>query len=124
MPNVPTNPRALKIPYNSWRTNQAQVVQDILDSKAKVVFVSASTGTGKSAIAIATAKLSGPRSVIVTHTRQLQKQYISEFRGMDLMRLIGRENYRCLIQKRLNVADAPCNAGWKCPKFFVCDYFA
>ena len=121
---VPNSPKDLRLPYEDWRVNQKEVVQEILDTKEKVIFLSAPTGTGKSGIAVSLAKLSGKQAAIVTMTKQLQQQYLSEFRALDMVRLIGRENYRCLINKKFNVAEAPCIAGWNCPKIWHCDYFA
>lgn len=121
---VPEDPRSLKLPHIKWRTHQAETIQKALDSPKHVVFISAPTGSGKSTIAVTAAKLYGRKSGIITHSKQLQKQYLREFRALDLQYLIGRENYKCIIDEKYTVNNAPCTAGFKCPRRMQCTYYA
>jgi Rad3-related DNA helicase len=121
---VPATPRELQLPHVAWRTDQAELIQAALDSKAKVTFIEAPTGAGKSTVALSIALLYGKKAAIVTQTKSLQKQYIHEYNNLRLNYLIGRDNYRCLLDPlHFSVSEAPCNTGWKCPMIMECDYF-
>jgi Rad3-related DNA helicase len=128
---IPDSPRDLGIPKDSWRDGQRETVREVLDaflSGKKYVMLSAPTGAGKSVIAAAVQKLlaraggSGEgRSVALTHTIQLQQQYIETL--PDAAVITGRGNYDCDLPidhiarlgfPRLSAEDAPCSTGDGC----------
>jgi len=85
--------------------------------------VSAPTGVGKQFIAMAAAYAAG-NSFILTHTKQLQDQYING--EGDIEDLRGRGNYKCGINPTMTAADAPCTTFKhiikKCAMRGICPY--
>jgi Rad3-related DNA helicase len=119
----------LGLPKESWRPNQREVIQEILDafdSGIKFVSLAAPTGSGKSLIAAAVQKLlsfSGSgNSLVLTHTIQLQEQY-RQFLP-DAVVLKGRRNFLCELPaehparlgflEEMTAETAPCADGQAC----------
>lgn len=103
-------PKELGLPskYTSWRPDQADSVDKIIDSGKTFFMLDAPVGSGKSLVAVATYKRLVPaagvmdrltgketkyRCIYLTRTKQLQEQLINDF---DEARMIkGRSNYWC-----------------------------
>ena len=142
---IPDSPRDLGIPKDTWRDGQREAVREVLNAflnGAKYVMLSAPTGAGKSVIAAAVQKMlaksggSGEgRSVALTHTIQLQQQYIETL--PDAAVITGRGNYDCELPDdhiarlgfpRLSAEDAPCSSGDGCDSHLNrrggCGYYA
>ena len=81
--------------YNP-RPEQVKIIDEIssaIESGYQNIILEAGTGTGKSAIATTIARMYSD-SYILTMTKQLQNQYLNDFRYM-LMEIKGRSNYSC-----------------------------
>jgi Rad3-related DNA helicase len=68
---------------------------DVVNSEKRFSGVAAPTGTGKTAFAIALAKLTKERTVILTKTKGLQQQYMKDFASAGLVNIMGKANYHC-----------------------------
>jgi len=95
-----------------FRDTQLQAVDEILDAYergAKVVFLDAPTGAGKTLIAEMVRRRLGVRSVYVCSSKSLQTQFLEDF---DYARvLMGRSNYP--TQNRADLSAEDCG-GAKC----------
>ncbi len=108
-------------PFESPRTGQLNIIQDIVDAIRKgykYIILEAGTGTGKSAIATTLAQLY-ESAYILTMTKQLQQQYANEF---EFPLVKGRSNFACLADQ----LDSSCDIG-KCkttPRSakYICPY--
>jgi len=88
------------------RQIQVETIEKIVETfKTKNHFIGQlPTGTGKSLIAYVTGKIMETQdlsSVILTHTKFLQEQYIKDFKD-DLKSLKGAKNYECTFKQQLN----------------------
>lgn len=119
--------------YPSWRTGQRQVIQQIVDwyldpDSPKVLLLEAPTGVGKSLIAgAAIVHLRDQEQrlnhgVITTTTLNLQRQYMRDTLQDHARSAWGRSNFDCLVLP-VNVAEAPCQHGYKCNVRDDCDYY-
>ena len=95
----------------NWRGQQRELVERILNSDKRVVLLQAEPGIGKTTIAWALSQLVQGQSSVLVHTRQLQRQYINDFKEMALLE--GRRHYTCLIDNE-TTDRAPCTYGIKC----------
>ena len=107
------NPEAQKhFPFSQPRPGQLETVSEILEAISKgykYIILEAGTGTGKSAIAATLASVSDS-SYILTITKQLQDQYLRDFKNFRVVK--GRSNFSCLKYKNALVPK-PCSEG-KC----------
>jgi Rad3-related DNA helicase len=102
--------------YPLWRRFQAQTVEQILESDKELIIVSAPTGSGKSMIALACARVlakEGKTTTILTHQTELQRQYLDyQFAEKPyVLTATGRRNHPCVLptEKPGTTADeAPC----------------
>lgn len=117
-------PPAFGLPskFAEWRTSQLQIVTDGIANRAPVMGVCAPVGIGKSLAGVAIGTIRPRRCVVVTATKGLQDQYMSDFAQCGMVDLRGRENYTCPdeIQDNDNdgpaytCADGPCFGGLRC----------
>lgn len=121
------NPLAeLHFPYKTPRADQLETVSEIIeaiDKGYRFIVLEAGTGTGKSAIAKTLSSIYDS-SYILTVTKQLQDQYISDFSDLCLVK--GRKNFTCSKDSDLNCDEGRCILeGDACenPKT-DCDYYA
>ena len=85
--------------FPSWRPGQLETVEAVAASRRRFALVTAPTGSGKSLIAAAAAAAETARpGVILTATRHLQDQYLSDFPNFAELRGIGR--YPCAASER------------------------
>jgi Rad3-related DNA helicase len=95
----------------TWRTQQRELGQQILDSDKKIIILQAEPGVGKTAIAWAITKADKGKSCVLVQTRQLERQYLNDFKDMRMIE--GRRHYTCNISGRPAV-DAPCTVSVPC----------
>lgn len=91
-------PASLGFPdkIKSWREDQAQAIQDALDSDARFVAMQAPPGLGKSAIGVAAAMISKSPAAYLTITKALMDQVERDFGGTGKLASIkGANAYRC-----------------------------
>ena len=111
--------------YTDWRPYQWQTVQRIWESPKRLVVLSAPTGSGKSLIALALARLALEKSwytTILTKDHALQRQYVEyEFAdSLNPLMAIGRRNFECWHPDAMpgTTADqAPCVSAGSDPEF-------
>jgi hypothetical protein len=115
--------------FTSWRRDQFDVVNWIVDTPGRFLMVCAPVGAGKSLMYMAAALCSGKRTVVLTSTKGLQDQLNRDFNSISVD-IRGMQNYRCEMAGEFGfppytkVADAPCQAGARCPKQSNgCEYF-
>lgn len=95
------NPNVLRhFPFTKPRADQLETVSEILEAineGYRYIVLEAGTGTGKSAVAATLANIFDD-SYILTVTKQLQDQYLRDFRDFKLVK--GRQNFKCLNSNR------------------------
>lgn len=92
-------------PHPKSRPEQIKIIKKIeksIEDGFKYILLNAGTGIGKSAIASTLAKYYND-SLIVTSTKQLQKQYQKDFKYPSML---GRGNFDCRELKK-----TPCDLG-------------
>ena len=85
-------------PFPTRRESQSHVLNEIANAFAsdyKYILLEASTGFGKSPVAIAVALTLGS-SYICTSTKELQTQYAKDFPFLKVAK--GRNNFPCLVK--------------------------
>lgn len=104
-------------PFKNPRHDQLETISEIVDAinhGYKYIVLEAGTGTGKSAIAATLANMSNS-SYILTITKQLQDQYLRDFK--DFMLVKGRSNFQCQ-----NYIDKSCKEGKCLTEGFECKF--
>jgi ATP-dependent DNA helicase DinG len=103
---TPTN---LGLPYPDWRPFQFEAIMrtaELFNSGTENVIIEAPPGSGKTGIAAGVSRfLEVDGTLFLTATKDLQNQYV---RDVDVEKLVGRANYRCLIDPRLSAAQGRC----------------
>lgn len=104
MDKFPLTPSELGFPakFREWRPNQADAINRILDCGKRFVGLSLPTGDGKSGVYVAAAVASGRRAVVLTSTKQLQTQLLSDFASLGMVDVRGRANYSCSMGPDIN----------------------
>ena len=120
-----------------WREYQAETLAEAIGTDKKFILVQAPTGFGKSPLAMAAGKLVAPQvqraignevlapqSSVLTGTKQLQKQYLSDFEDYAV-EVKGRGNFGCLDDPQVTAADASCTVGSArdCDYYAACPYY-
>lgn len=85
---------------------QWEAIEFAVDCDKRFAAMCVSTGVGKSLIAMTIAKFTGLRTCILTGTKGLQDQYVSQFGKYGLVEIKGRNNYQCV-----EYANLDCRAG-------------
>lgn len=130
--NMILTPKQLGL--SQWRPGQYQAIQNSRNSARRFVGQCAPTGTGKSHILMGEALESGARTLILTATKPLQKQYIETFAHLNILGVKGKANYTCnamLVGGEFydgsparSVAEAPCQFGEECGlRISGCTYY-
>lgn len=88
---------------------------------ANVIGCALPQGAGKSAFAVALARLLGRRAVFVTASKGLESQYMEDFGSGGLVDIRGRANYDCGDLAHLDCHDGP-KAGCRYAQFGGCAY--
>ncbi len=121
MISIPSTPEELGLAFPSWRGQQKEAVQKILESEDKLIFLEGATGVGKSGILVAAYKAGGLRGPVLTRTIQLQEQYSTSFPFSRVVK--GRGNFKCLVVP-VTCDLGPCRFGYTCDQRSLCPYFA
>ena len=111
--------------YQNWYPNQRAILLDCLQfyySDSQYLGVSLPTGGGKSLVALLLAKMTGVRTIILTATKGLQDQYLSLAPGAGLAKVVGRNNFPCLLDSDATAEDGVCNLGLVCDLRDECPY--
>lgn len=137
MPLLPP-PSVFGLPkkFTSWRPDQQEAFQLILDSTTRFVGLTMPTGSGKSLVYLAAMVLSGARSVCLTASKGLQDQLGEDFGETGLYDMRGQKNYPCLAlgpdgefagmssPEEATCEHGPCHVGGKCSLREVgCTYY-
>jgi ATP-dependent DNA helicase DinG len=110
--------------HEKWRPNQQEVIEQVDKSNKRFIAIQAPTGFGKSLSAAGICLSNGGRSLILTQTRQLGKQYYDDFYRIGLKKVEGRGNFDCVLVPEKTADLAPCVAGAKCSyKRGGCPYY-
>ncbi|WP_407377248.1 helicase C-terminal domain-containing protein [Methanobrevibacter sp.] len=84
-------------PFEKPRQYQLETISEIMEAIKKgykYIVLEAGTGTGKSAIAATLAQIFDS-SYILTITKQLQDQYLNDFKDLGFKLVKGRSNFQC-----------------------------
>lgn len=114
-------------PWPEWvrafRPHQLEAVDAVLDAYnrgAKVVFLDAPTGAGKTLIAEMVRRRLGQRAVYVCNSKSLQDQFLADF---DYARVLkGRANYPTQLMPGRTAEDCPGRDCKMCESKAVCPY--
>lgn len=118
---VPNHPSELGLDTldgkDEWRELQQGAIGQIVEAfrSKKFVFANMPTGSGKTIIGAAVAKILDARSLSLTHTIQLQSQYLKTLPWAGLM--TGRGNHLCKLYPEwlgVTAANAICSTGEEC----------
>ena len=86
--------------FDSFRNIQCEALDWMLTGEASEAVVTAAclpTGSGKTAFAVALAKLLGGRAAYLTATKALQSQVMQDFSSIGMVDVYGRSNYTCPV---------------------------
>ena len=116
-----------KFPFSEIRPKQQNIINKINNNPDKrYIIIEAETGVGKSAVAVTACK-DGNKGYIVTSTKQLQNQYMSDFYNQSITSVKGKNNYRCYFEDRLTCNNGYCLINQKqsaeCKKEHLCPYY-
>jgi Rad3-related DNA helicase len=109
--------------FPEWREQQDDAIERISVAFCgkKFFLLDSPTGSGKSLVALSTSKLNPGKTVILTFTKQLQRQYKEDFPYIKEVR--GRGNFTCALNPQFKVDEAPCAIGFtRCNAMGQCDY--
>jgi hypothetical protein len=95
MANLPP-PAAFGLParFSEWRKNQDVACLSIVDSPSRFLIQVCPTGFGKSVTYMTAAHLVSGRTVILTSTKGLQTQFMSDFGSSNVVDIRGRSTIR------------------------------
>ncbi len=128
--NIPAHPSDLDINIkdDTWRPGQIEALSAITDDTHKIFIGEFPTGTGKSLLGLATARLFDIPAVYLTGTKQLQEQ-IKQMSKMNswCQVLMGRNEYPCTryrstIYEQRTAEDCDSSENNKCFNFNKCLY--
>jgi len=127
IPNRPSGITGIPRKFDEWRPGQKEAIdwacQQLQDNR--FLALDAPTGSGKSLIAIATARSLGLKTIYVVSTKQLQQQLQADFAEAGAVVIWGRENYPCVRfsqDSRISAASCTHQENMPCPKFNKCPY--
>lgn len=102
-------PDELQLPakFTSFRPEQIEAAETVLNTNKRFIGLCKPTGSGKSVSAMLIAKATGLRTVILTSTKGLQKQYEDDFSSSGLVDIKGKSNYQCGDLRNLSCRFGP-----------------
>ena len=112
-------------PFDNPRENQLETISEIvhaINNGYKYIVLEAGTGTGKSAIA-ATLALMHDSTYILTRTKQLQEQYLKDFKSDGFVLVKGKNNFKCR-KYAVDGIDETCEYGRCVLEGYHCEYDA
>lgn len=120
------SPRDIGLPdkFDKWRPGQEPVVTNMCYPRRKYHVSVVPTGGGKSVCYMAAAKLNPHRTLILTSTKGLQDQLLSEF-GDHIAVVKGKSAYKCRASgEEYWCHTGTCRWGYACPyKISGCYYW-
>lgn len=117
------SPQDLGLPdkFREWRPQQEQGMSDVMDWDGRFVVLPMPTGTGKSAVYIGVSAMLQWRTAIITSSKGLQDQLLSDFSAppIGLVDVRGRQNFACVNQAQFS----NCETGYvgKCGSRISCE---
>lgn len=109
---VPDSPLDLGLPHPEWRQYQRETVAQIIEGfeSGSKVLLSAPTGSGKTVLGSAAARVLGGNAMFLAHTIHLQQQQLRTL--PDAKTATGRANHVCPLPdpfgQEFTAAEAPC----------------
>lgn len=99
--------------FKKWRDNQLVAINDYLDTCGthNIIAHRLPTGSGKSLTYMALCNLLKLRTVILTVTKDLQRQLLEDFPGVAVV--MGKTEYVCRMHEG-TCEEGPCNIGVSC----------
>ena len=110
-------------PFQKPREHQLETISEIkdaIDNGYKYIVLEAGTGTGKSVIAATLASIYDS-TYILTGTKQLQQQYLTDFKDLGFKLVKGRGNFKCKKYIESDI-DVGCDEGRCVIEGYSCDY--
>lgn len=110
-------------PFSSARENQLETISEVkhaIEKGYKYIVLEAGTGTGKSAIAATLASIYDS-TYILTVTKQLQDQYLRDFKNLGFRLVKGRGNFTCRKYQDDNINQF-CDEGRCILEGYKCEY--
>lgn len=110
-------------PFKKARKHQLETISEIkeaIDKGYKYIVLEAGTGTGKSVIA-ATLSSMHDSSYILTVTKQLQDQYLHDFKNLGFKLVKGRGNFTCKKYLEDDIEQG-CDEGRCVIEGYQCDF--
>lgn len=111
--------------YFEWRSGQNAVFDKMLSwfhSDTRFLCAAIPAGHGKSLSALLLAKLTGTRTIILTHSIGLMQQYAEDSKSIGGTLVKGQNNFKCLRSPTLTVEQGPCHDGSVCLQRVDCPY--
>lgn len=111
--------------FSQWYPGQRDLLLECLSwfySPSQFLGVSVPTGMGKSLSALLLSKVVGVRTVILTATKGLAQQYLTDCRELGGVEAKGRNNFPCLLDANTTAEDGVCNLGLVCDLRDECPY--
>ncbi|KZX16772.1 bifunctional ATP-dependent DNA helicase/DNA polymerase III subunit epsilon [Methanobrevibacter cuticularis] len=125
--NIP-NEIIENFPFTEPRKGQLEIISEIyhaIEKGYKYIVLEAGTGTGKSVIAATLAKMYNS-TFILTMTKQLQEQYLNDFKDHNFHVIKGRNNFKCMEKSLYSNSyqeKSSCNNGTCLERYdFKCKY--
>ena len=110
-------------PFKKPRPDQLETISEVkhaIEKGFKYIVLEAGTGTGKSAIAATLSQLF-ESSYILTVTKQLQDQYLDDFKDLGFKVVKGRSNFWCKAYQDENIKK-DCGMGKCLIEGYDCNY--
>ncbi len=106
MAKLPT-PHEIGLPeqFDKFRPGQEQHLDFLRNTRTRIKAACIPTGGGKSVDVVADALLSGEPTAIVTASKGLQDQYMTDFQSIGMVDLRGRNNYSCHMKEGYTCED-------------------
>jgi Rad3-related DNA helicase len=110
--------------FKAWRPGQDTALAHLNACQKRFLIQVMPTGVGKSLLYMAGSLSRCVPTVILTSTRALQTQLVSDFSDIGLVEIKGRRNYRCIRGDGPTCDDGLCHYGGHCDyKESGCQYF-
>lgn len=116
-------PAELDLPFEEWRDYQKETIEEINSAfkQKDAVILQAPTGSGKTAISSALAKMNDWKTYHLTSTKQLQDQILEDFKFTETIK--GRSNYECNAFPGMSCDNCIYSAlEQRCPIKSECEY--
>lgn len=111
--------------YPEWRVGQNAVFDKMLSwfhSDTRFLCAAIPAGHGKSLTALLLAKLTGVRTIILTHSLGLMRQYEEDSLPIGGTLVKGQANFKCLRNPTITVEEGLCHDGSVCLQRVDCPY--